>query len=60
MAGQRLAGIVSGSDVIALLTTEWACHVCGQTERGQNPPPRCPTCDAGKNRFTQQAPPPGS
>lgn len=60
LAGQRLAGIVSRSDVIALLTTEWACQVCGQTERGPNPPPRCPICDADKDRFTQQSPPPGS
>ncbi|WP_329446303.1 CBS domain-containing protein [Streptomyces canus] len=60
LAGQRLAGIVSRSDVIALLTTEWACQVCGQTERGPHPPPHCPTCDADKDRFAQQAPPPGS
>ncbi|MCX5063909.1 CBS domain-containing protein [Streptomyces sp. NBC_00201] len=60
LAGLRLAGIVSRSDVIALLTTEWACQVCGQTERGPHPPPRCLTCDADKDRFAQQAPPPGS
>ncbi|MER0484670.1 CBS domain-containing protein [Streptomyces sp. Edi2] len=60
LAGQRLVGIVSRSDVIALLTTEWACQVCGQTERGPHPPPRCPTCDAGQHRFLPQVPPPGS
>jgi rubrerythrin len=58
--GGRLVGIVSRSDVIALLTTEWACRVCGQTERGPNPPQRCPTCDAGQDRFLQQEPVPGS
>jgi CBS domain-containing protein len=60
LAGQRLVGIVSRSDVIALLTTEWACQVCGQTERGPYAPQRCPTCDAGQDRFLQQEPPPGS
>ena len=38
---QRLAGIVSRSDVVALLTTEWACQVCGEAARGQQPPSRC-------------------
>ncbi|MFH8737654.1 rubredoxin-like domain-containing protein [Streptomyces sp. NPDC017964] len=60
LAGQRLASIVSRSDVIAPLTTEWACQVCGQTARGPHPPPRCPTCNAGQDRFAQQEPPPGS
>lgn len=60
LAGRRLVGIVSRSDVIALLTTEWACQACGQPERGPQPPPRCPICHAGQDQFVLQEPPPGS
>lgn len=60
LAGRRLVGIVSRSDVIALLTIEWACQACGQPERGPQPPPRCPTCHAGQEQFVLQEPPPGS
>src|SRR5215472_46577 len=50
LSGSRLAGIVSRSDVIALLTTEWACEVCGEAIRGEHPPSRCPKCHADENR----------
>lgn len=60
LAGQRLVGIVSRSDVVALLTTEWACQVCGQITRGDHPPQHCPTCHAGPDRFEVQEPSPGS
>jgi len=33
MSGQRLAGIVSRGDVVALFTTEWVCQVCGEAAR---------------------------
>ncbi|AVV44147.1 signal transduction protein [Streptomyces sp. P3] len=59
LAGGRLVGIVSRSDVVALLTTEWACRVCGETVRGEHPPARCPKCHAA-DRFTAQEAPPGS
>jgi CBS domain-containing protein len=58
-SGQRLAGIVSRGDVVALLTTEWACQVCGEAVRGQHPPPRCPRCHAAADRFVMQDPYPG-
>lgn len=58
-SGQRLAGIVSRGDVVALLTTEWVCQVCGEAVRGQHPPPRCPRCHAGPERFVMQDPSPG-
>jgi CBS domain-containing protein len=58
-SGQRLAGIVSRGDVVALLTTEWACQVCGEAVRGQHPPPQCPRCHAGPERFVMQDPCPG-
>ena len=59
MSGQRLAGIVSRGDVVALLTTEWVCEVCGEAARGQHPPARCPKCHAGPDRFAMQDPSPG-
>jgi CBS domain-containing protein len=58
-SGQRLAGIVSRRDVVALLTTEWVCQVCGEAVRGQHAPPRCPRCHAGPDRFVMQDPYPG-
>jgi CBS domain-containing protein len=57
--GWGLAGIVSRSDVVALLTTEWVCQVCGEAARGQHPPPQCPKCQAGHDRFVMQDPSPG-
>jgi CBS-domain-containing membrane protein len=59
MSGPRLAGIVSRGDVVALLTTEWVCQVCGEAARGQHPPSRCPRCHAGSGRFTLQDACPG-
>jgi hypothetical protein len=57
--GQRLAGIVSRGDVVALLTTEWAWQVCGEAVRGQHPSARCPKCHAGPDRFVLQDACPG-
>jgi CBS domain-containing protein len=59
ISGQRLAGIVSRGDVVALLTTEWVCQVCGEVARGQHPPARCPRCHAGADRFILQDASPG-
>jgi CBS domain-containing protein len=59
LSGQRLAGIVSRGDVVALLTTEWVCQVCGEAVRGQHPPLRCPRCHATPDRFVMQDPCPG-
>jgi CBS domain-containing protein len=58
-SGSRLAGIVSRGDVIALLTTEWVCGVCGEAARGIDPPARCPKCHAAPDRFSVQEPSPG-
>jgi CBS domain-containing protein len=57
--GRGLAGIVSRGDVVALLTTEWVCQVCGEAARGQYPPSRCPRCHAAPDRFVIQDPSPG-
>ena len=60
VAAGRLIGIVSRSDVVGLLTTEWACAVCGEVTRGERAPSHCPKCHAGADRFAPQEPPPGS
>jgi CBS domain-containing protein len=59
LAGARLVGIVSRSDVVALLATEWVCQICGEAVRGQAPA-SCPKCQAGAERFALQDPDPGS
>ncbi|MDN6201961.1 MAG: CBS domain-containing protein [Micrococcaceae bacterium] len=54
-----LAGIVSRRDVVALLTTEWACGTCGEPARGMEPPENCPTCGGtGIFRLQEQLPGP--
>lgn len=60
LAGGRLVGVVSRSDVVALLATEWVCQVCGEAVRGQQAPGSCPRCQAGAERFVLQDPDPGS
>jgi CBS domain-containing protein len=55
----RMVGIVSRGDVVALLTTEWVCGICGESVRGQRPPQRCPKCRAEAGRFALQEQPPG-
>lgn len=60
LAGARLVGVVSRSDVVALLATEWVCQVCGEAVRGSQAPTSCPKCQAGSTQFTLQDPDPGS
>jgi Predicted signal-transduction protein containing cAMP-binding and CBS domains len=60
LSGGRMVGIVSRSDVMALLTTEWACGVCGEVVHGERPPAACPKCGAEADRFALQEPAPGS
>ena len=50
----RLVGIVSRSDVIALMATEWACGVCGEPVRGEQRPEMCPKCHAAGEQFRLQ------
>jgi CBS domain-containing protein len=59
MAGQRLVGIVSRSDLVELLALEWTCERCGEPVRGSRPPDRCPRCGEAPARFTRQEQPPG-
>jgi CBS domain-containing protein len=60
LAAGRLVGIVSRSDVVALMATEWVCQVCGEPVRGERPPDVCPKCLGGGERFVQQEQPPGT
>lgn len=60
LAGGRLVGIVSRSDLVALLATEWVCEVCGEPVRGERPPEACPRCLGVGGRFALQEQPPGN
>jgi CBS domain-containing protein len=59
VAGQRLVGIVSRSDLVELLALEWTCGGCGEPVRGSRPPDRCPRCGEPAARFNRQEQPPG-
>jgi len=56
----RLVGVVSRRDVVATMATEWVCQVCGEPERGDQPPIACPKCGADRERFVLQEQPPGA
>jgi CBS domain-containing protein len=55
----RLVGIVSRSDVIALMATEWVCGVCGEPVRAERRPEMCPKCHAAGEQFRLQEQVPG-
>lgn len=57
LAGGRLVGIVSRSDVVALMVTEWVCQVCGEPARGESAPDVCPKCLGGDGFVLQEQPP---
>ncbi|WP_197503727.1 MULTISPECIES: CBS domain-containing protein [unclassified Mycobacterium] len=56
----RLVGIVSRHDLVAMMATEWACQVCGEPVRGEQPPATCPKCHARSTQFELQEQPPGA
>ena len=60
LAGARLVGIISRSDLVSLMATEWACQVCGEPVRGEHQPDQCPKCLGGAERFVLQEQPPGT
>lgn len=60
LSGGKLVGILSRSDVVALMATEWVCQVCGEAVRGATPPETCPRCSGGGDRFVLQEQPPGA
>jgi CBS domain-containing protein len=60
VAGGKLVGIVSRSDIVGLMALEWVCEVCGESWRGESPPTQCLKCGAGAERFVRQAQLPGT
>lgn len=56
----RLVGVVSRRDVVATMAIEWACQVCGEPVRGDQPPAACPKCHADRERFVLQEQSPGT
>jgi CBS-domain-containing membrane protein len=48
---RMLVGIVSRSDVAALLATESVCQLRSEPVRGQRPPLDGPKCQAGPGSF---------
>lgn len=59
MAGAKLVGIVSRSDIVRQMAAQWYCDVCGEPVRGDRRPKGCPKCAATGERFTRNPLPPG-
>lgn len=59
LSGQELVGIISRSDIVALLAMEWVCEVCGESVRGDRAPEECPRCHAPAQRFVHLEQSPG-
>jgi CBS domain-containing protein len=60
LRGSELVGVVSRGDVLAVLSTEWVCQVCGEPVHAASPPQICPRCQSPTPRFVLQEPYPGS
>ena len=59
LRGQRLVGIVSRADLVREIALTWVCQVCGDHERGTNPPEECPKCGTPSGFEPSVAPPIG-
>ena len=59
LRGQKLAGIVSRADLVREIALTWVCQVCGDHERGTNPPEECPKCGTPSGFEPTIAPPIG-
>lgn len=59
VAGQKLVGIVSRSDIVRQMAVQWYCDICGEPVRGEHPPEHCPKCAAPAARFAQDEQFPG-
>ncbi len=60
MAGARLVGVVSRSDLVRQMAVQWYCGICGEPVRDEHPPEQCPKCAAPAARFAQDEHPPGN
>jgi CBS-domain-containing membrane protein len=56
---QKLVGIVSRADLVREIALTWVCQVCGDTERGKDPPDQCPSCGTPSGFEPTVAPPVG-
>ena len=59
LRGQKLVGIVSRADLVREIALTWVCQVCGDTERGKDPPGECPKCGTPSGFEPTVAPPVG-
>jgi CBS-domain-containing membrane protein len=57
--GLRLVGIVSRADLVREIALTWVCQVCGDSERGKNPPDQCPKCGTPSGFEPTVSPPVG-
>jgi CBS domain-containing protein len=60
VAGQKLVGIVSRSDIVRQMAVQWYCDICGEPVRDEHPPEQCPKCAAPAARFAQDEQLPGN
>jgi CBS-domain-containing membrane protein len=59
LSGQRVVGIVSRADLVREIALTWVCQVCGDHERGQDPPGICPKCGVPSGFQPTTSPPVG-
>jgi CBS-domain-containing membrane protein len=59
LRGQKLVGIVSRADLVREIALTWVCQVCGDTERGKDPPDQCPKCGTPSGFEPTASPPVG-
>jgi len=57
--GHKLVGIVSRADLVREIALTWVCQVCGDHERGRNPPDACPKCGTPSGYEPSVSPPVG-
>ncbi|HEV7665321.1 MAG TPA: CBS domain-containing protein [Chloroflexota bacterium] len=59
LRGLKLVGIVSRADLVREIALTWVCQVCGDHERGRNPPDQCPKCGTPSGFEPTVSPPVG-
>jgi CBS-domain-containing membrane protein len=59
LRGLKLVGIVSRADLVREIALTWVCQVCGDHERGRNPPDQCPKCGTPSGFEPTSTPPVG-
>jgi CBS-domain-containing membrane protein len=59
LRGQKLVGIVSRADLVREIALTWVCQVCGDTERGKDPPDQCRKCGTPSGFEPTVSPPVG-